>query len=115
MRQRLFCCLLAFETAQRILSKSLSPVEVQIFIGLRPMPIFILISPGHIRSDDAAARFQKLYGTAQVLRGLVRIRVIIERDEDGDVVVADAFQNFLPFRVRLVLVDPKAGKNAVIR
>ena len=115
MRQRLFCGLLAFEAAQCILGKGLGPVQVQVFPRFRPMHVLVLVRPDDVRPDDAAARLEELYGTAQVLGGLVRIGIVVERGKDGDVVVADFLQRFLPFRVCLVLVDPKTGKDAVIR
>ena len=79
------------------------------------MHVLVLVRPGDVRPYDAAVRLEELYGTAQVLGGLIRIGIVVERGKDGDVVVADFLQRFLPFRVRLVLVDPKTGKDAVIR
>ena len=103
------------ETAPSILGKGLGFIEMQIFVCAGPMHVTVLIGPGNIGPDDPAAGLEEFYGTAQVLGSLVRIRVIIERREDGDMGIANFLQGFLPFRIRLVLINPKADKDAVIR
>ena len=99
-----FCSLLAFEAAQCIQSKGLGPVQVQVFPRFRSMHVLVLVRPGDVRPDDAAARPEEFYGTAQVLGGLVRIGIVVERGKDGDVVVADFLQRFLPLPLTALIV-----------